>query len=80
MFPNFVVIGAPKSGTTSLFHYLKQHPDVYLPVRKELHYFSYRLLAENVSGPLDDVVLPSLCATEDAYRAHYQLRGSASAA
>ncbi len=30
--PNFVVIGAPKSGTTSLFHYLRQHPQVFLPV------------------------------------------------
>jgi len=29
-FPDFFVIGAAKSGTTSLYHYLDQHPDVYM--------------------------------------------------
>lgn len=39
--PNFLVIGAPKSGTTSLYHYLSQHPDIYLSkVRKEGRFFS----------------------------------------
>lgn len=40
MLPNFLVIGAPKCGTTSLHHYLRRHPDVYMPPRKELHFFS----------------------------------------
>lgn len=69
--PNFVIIGAPKSGTTSLFYYLKQHPDIFLPVRKELHYFSYGLLAENAKGPGDANTLKSLCATKEQYREHY---------
>lgn len=34
--PMFLVVGAAKSGTTSLHHYLNQHPDVFLPARKEL--------------------------------------------
>jgi len=38
---NMFLIGAPRCGTTSLYHYLKQHPDIFLPSRKELHYFSY---------------------------------------
>ncbi|QBQ54411.1 sulfotransferase [Nitrosococcus wardiae] len=38
--PNFVIVGAPKSGTTSLYYYLSQHFDIYLPVKKELHSFS----------------------------------------
>ena len=33
--PNFFVVGAPKSGTTSLYHYLGQHPDVYMSPNKE---------------------------------------------
>ena len=37
--PTFFVIGAAKAGTTSLFHYLDQHPDLYLTPQKELHYF-----------------------------------------
>ena len=33
--PNFLIIGAQKSGTTSLYHYLKQHPQVYMSPIKE---------------------------------------------
>ncbi len=70
--PNFVVIGAPKSGTTSLFYYLRQHPDVYLPVRKELHYFSYGFIAANAQGPGDALTVSALCKTLEEYRAHYR--------
>lgn len=38
--PSFLVIGAAKSGTTSLFGALKRHPDVCLPRIKEINYFS----------------------------------------
>jgi hypothetical protein len=38
-FPNFFIVGAPKCGTTSLADYLNQHPDVYFPKRKEIHFF-----------------------------------------
>ena len=34
--PNFLVVGAAKSGTTSLFNYLTQHPDIYIPEVKEV--------------------------------------------
>lgn len=36
--PDFLVIGAPKCGTTSVYHYLRQHPQVFL-CPKETHYF-----------------------------------------
>ncbi len=29
--PNFLIVGAAKSGTTSIFIYLKQHPEIFLP-------------------------------------------------
>lgn len=38
---DFIVIGAQKAGTTSLFQYLRQHPDISLPVGKEAPYFSH---------------------------------------
>jgi len=38
--PNFVVIGALKCGTTSLQHYLVQHPQIQMPPRKETNFFS----------------------------------------
>ena len=38
--PNFIVIGAMKCGTTSLWGYLKQHPDIHLPHGiKNIEYF-----------------------------------------
>lgn len=38
--PDFFLVGAAKSGTTSLFHYLIQHPSIYIPEVKEPHFFS----------------------------------------
>jgi hypothetical protein len=38
---DFIVIGAMKSGTTSLFEHLRQHPEVALPPGKEAPYFSH---------------------------------------
>ena len=38
--PNFFIVGAPKCGTTSLYAYLRQHPDVFMPTHKEPHYFA----------------------------------------
>ncbi len=38
--PDFLIIGAQKCGTTSLFHYLRQHPDLTLPSQKEIQFFS----------------------------------------
>jgi hypothetical protein len=37
--PSALVIGAQRSGTTSLFNYLVRHPDVLPPLGKEVHYF-----------------------------------------
>ena len=38
--PEFLGLGTQKGGTTTLQRLLEQHPQVYLPPRKELHYFS----------------------------------------
>lgn len=38
--PNFLIVGAPRSGTSSLYHYLRQHPDIFMPDIKEIQYFS----------------------------------------
>lgn len=37
--PDAIIIGAQRSGTTSLYQWLKGHPDFLPPVRKELHFF-----------------------------------------
>ncbi len=40
MLPSFFIIGVMKGGTTSLFEYLGQHPEIELPREKEIMYFS----------------------------------------
>jgi hypothetical protein len=38
--PTFLVIGAMKSGTTSLFHYLQDHPEIFMSPLKEVDFFA----------------------------------------
>ncbi|WP_372972235.1 sulfotransferase family protein [Marinobacter sp.] len=40
MKPNFIIIGAARSGTTSLYLYLDQHPEIYFSPVKEINFFS----------------------------------------
>ncbi|MGI9328389.1 MAG: sulfotransferase family protein [Pseudomonadales bacterium] len=39
--PTFLVIGAMKAGTTSLFRYLCEHPQIAPPITKEVNYFNF---------------------------------------
>ncbi|MCP4350850.1 MAG: sulfotransferase domain-containing protein, partial [Desulfobacterales bacterium] len=39
--PDFLILGAQKAGTTSLFEYLVSHPGVLAPTTKEVQYFSH---------------------------------------
>jgi len=45
--PNFMCIGAAKSGTTSLYDILKQHSDVFIPSFKEPHFFDIPAVYKN---------------------------------
>jgi len=48
MKPNFFIIGAPNSGTTSLWYLLRQHPSIYLPDIKEPRFFSSKDFKNNL--------------------------------
>jgi hypothetical protein len=37
--PDFFIVGAPKCGTTAMASYLGQHPEIFMPAAKELHFF-----------------------------------------
>jgi len=37
--PNFLIVGAAKSGTTSLYQYIRKHPNIYMPPEKEPMFF-----------------------------------------
>ena len=49
--PNFFIVGAQKAGTTSLYHYLNQHPQVYMSPRKEPHFFEGMHIGIPQAGP-----------------------------
>jgi hypothetical protein len=51
--PNFLVIGAMKAGTTSVYRYLEQHPDVFVSATKEPGFFAYENGRLQWSGPYD---------------------------
>lgn len=58
MLPDFVVIGVGKCGTTSLYDYIAQHPNVRVAMSKEINYFNWYLGVKS----------------ERWYRAHFPLR------
>jgi Sulfotransferase family len=50
--PNFFIAGAPKAGTTSLYHYLCQHPEIYMSPVKEPNFFASEIRPENLADEL----------------------------
>jgi Sulfotransferase family len=44
--PNFLIIGAAKAGTNALYHYLRQHPQVYMSPWKEPKFFAFESEAD----------------------------------
>lgn len=61
--PNLFIVGAPRSGTTSMFNYLKAHPEIAMGARKEPHFFS------------DDLIDPDFVRDEADYLAIFRERG-----
>jgi Sulfotransferase domain len=68
--PNFLIIGAAKSGTTSLYHYLKQHPQIYMSSIKETEFFAFEGEQLNFCGP-GDMQRSSITNLED-YQKQFQ--------
>ncbi len=51
--PNFLVIGAAKSGTTALYYALRQHPEIYMSPKKEPNFFALEGDRPAYRGPGD---------------------------
>jgi hypothetical protein len=68
-FPNFIIIGAAKAGTTSLWWYLHQHPQICLATVKEPRFFAYEGERINYLGPGDDKWARETTTTWESYRA-----------
>jgi len=69
--PNFLIVGASKSGTSSLYHYLRQHPDIYLSEKqKEGRFFSQ--MKDCFNGPGDKVVEETVIQSLEQYAALFE--------
>lgn len=85
MLPNCLVIGAPRSGTTSLYEYLHAHPEIFMSPVKEPDFFSrpsldaVHLPAANAPASAKDRASreTALQADKDQYTALFQNAGSA---
>lgn len=53
--PNFLIVGAAKSGTTALYHYLSQHPEIFLSPIKETNFFAQKGKKVDYKGPKDNI-------------------------
>lgn len=69
--PNFIVAGFPKCGSTALHYYLKEHPEIFMPKQKELHFFTSAILAEQNQGPGDKEIKKTQIKTLKDYRKCY---------
>jgi len=65
--PNFIIAGVARCGTTSLFHYLEQHPEIGMSKIKEPKYFSSLDLILPQKGVGDDTVFSKVIANEMDY-------------
>ncbi|MFN8096787.1 MAG: sulfotransferase [Dermatophilaceae bacterium] len=66
--PDFLVIGAAKSGTTSLSYYLRQHPQIFFAREKESHHFLFPDGAPDFRGPRDaEEFVPLIISDRDRY-------------
>ena len=62
--PNFLIIGAAKSGTTALYRYLRQHPQIFFSPVKEPKFFAYDGAPPDYRGPIGDDQRPREIVTE----------------
>jgi hypothetical protein len=63
--PNLFIVGAPRSGTTSLWSYLKDHPDIFMSAEKELYFFDSDLWAREAWAPTLEQYLANFSAATD---------------
>lgn len=66
--PNFLIIGAPRAGTTTLYHYLAQHPDVFMSEEKEPNFFLFDGSGPRFTGPNTRPAHARTARTIDEYR------------
>ncbi|VEP16606.1 Sulfotransferase [Hyella patelloides LEGE 07179] len=53
--PNFLILGAAKTGTTSIYRYMKQHPEIYMSPAKEPRFFVFENETLDFNGVGDEI-------------------------
>jgi hypothetical protein len=70
--PNFLIVGAAKAGTTSLYQYLKAHPQIYMSSVKEPRFFGLVGEKPNFKGVGDEKVNSTLITDPEIYQKLFQ--------
>lgn len=76
--PNLFVVGQMRAGTTSVFSWLEQHPDVWTSDPKEPHWFAFPDRAPSYTGPGDQQLNDRIVWRGDEYRALFAAGADAS--
>ena len=66
--PNFLIVGAAKAGTTSLYYYLKEHPEIYMSPIKEPKFITSNFLKFPFKGIGDDLVEKNIIKNFESYQ------------
>lgn len=77
--PNFIIIGAGRSGTTSLYNYLGQHPDVFMSPVKKTGFFAWRGEPPDYTKGMVDLARAYSIRNLDEYTALFADAGAAKA-
>jgi len=70
--PNLLLIGAAKSGTTSIYQYLKSHPEIFFPDLKEPKFITSQFIQFPFKGPGDEMVEKFFAKSLDTYLSLYE--------
>ena len=66
-YPNLYIVGAPKAGTTSLYHYLSQHPEIVIPDKEPRFFIKDSIQNISEKDPIKPYLLRSSVLDELAY-------------
>lgn len=70
--PNFLIIGANKAGTSSLYAYLNQHPEIYMSPVKEPMFFNFNDKKINTTRRYQKKILKDAVNNIEDYQALFQ--------
>ena len=69
--PNLYIIGAPKSGTTSLYQYLNQHPNISIPLKEPRYLIKQSIQNVSDDDPIKPYLLRSSILDKESYNKLY---------